>query len=989
MDSTMMWIVHNAMNKAHAKMKSKGGVLERLNGISRFYELAAMQLEGCLKFVRQETSYILESSDEQVLSDLSEIRDRLQLRLKESEMAIKDKDRELASLLANLNKPARSKSDPLEEYMVSNRVSGGNEGRDSEICELKNSVDQQVWHIRRQLEPEHKLKGREGNAQVVEGLNNKKIEHLDSDIGVLKETLDLAFGKMQKAIFGSEVGPIEQQWQGAVERDTMSVLLEGFMRDFRENVEEQVWKKQEKWVCFGLKESWSDLMNEVENLRRDLEPLAVQNEVPKCKTSEKSSADDFDHVKRQRSSKAEELMQEQHEEEKKEEEGHSVSKMIKNHESIIQRKSAEAEELNILKREILRHKANLSSRREEDTFVKRRMQELMVRLDNLRDWDAKLQETFANNDKFVHGQETPSEKRSPKSDANFSENLELDTLSEIWEKMDKVPYGVDAELQNEGTMLKLEQDESDLKDVIMKEIYVTILEGSVKEKCIDIYDNELENFLWRDIWQVLFTEVMNQWKENTKRNNIESQTREEFYCTIHCTVLGEALKDYGSSINLALAESRNLRAENNLEAAIREDICLTLLHETTKECTKWKVDYETACLLREGIDQLVFHETVKDIVDAASYHLTQPQDIIARKEWNKWKADYETACLLREEIDKLVFHETVKDIVDTASYHLAQHQDIVARNFLQSAESLVKEDIYMVFIRETIKEWKMELSAFNMESLIREEMYHFIIVEAVKDAFVLFREEADSGNQDKISEAMLFRNKLHNSRQVNTDENVNEKIGSPLSCSEVEEDMVQSESFGMKGYNADLDFVSLECEAGQLGSSVGIIVGDSEKGYNQVPPEVGSVHYEKLSYCQPKANEKVLLNPSDSLSTPFLQFSEELVNFQHTTKEKLEMNFLRMDNMKHYVDKLSVLISSLRKKESLYREAFRRRCQDLRKAETEVDLLGDQVDVLLGLLEKIYTILYRHSPVLQQYFEVSDILELIKKELNGDISMHL
>jgi hypothetical protein len=352
----MMGIVHNAMNTAHEKMKSKEGVLERLNGISRFYELAAMQLEGCLKFVRQEThNYILKSSHEQVLSDLTEIWDRLQLRLKESEMAIKDKDRELASLRANLNKPVRWKSDPLEEYMVSNRVSGDNDDRDSEFCELKNSVDQQVWHIRQQLEPaEYKLKGKEGNTEVLEGMNNKKIEHLDSDIGVLKQTLDLAFGKMQNAIFGSEVGPIEQQWKGAVEKDTMSIVLEGFMRDFQDNVEQQVWKKQEKKVCLGLKEYWSDLMNAVENLRCELEPLAVQNDVPKCKTNEKSSADNFGHanIEKQRSSKAEEVMQKLHEEEKKEEEGHFVSKMINNHESIIRKKSVEAEKLNILKRKI-------------------------------------------------------------------------------------------------------------------------------------------------------------------------------------------------------------------------------------------------------------------------------------------------------------------------------------------------------------------------------------------------------------------------------------------------------------------------------------------------------------------------------------------------------------------------------------------------------------------------------------------------------------
>ncbi|KAL6126473.1 hypothetical protein ACLB2K_074522 [Fragaria x ananassa] len=107
----------------------------------------------------------------------------------------------------------------------------------------------------------------------------------------------------------------------------------------------------------------------------------------------------------------------------------------------------------------------------------------------------------------------------------------------------------------------------------------------------------------------------------------------------------------------------------------------------------------------------------------------------------------------------------------------------------------------------------------------------------------------------------------------------------------------------------------------------------------------------------------------------------EMVDWLRTRAERASVDGGK--KKKNREKKLAVLVSSLRKEESLYREAFRRRCHDLWKAETEVDLLGDQVDVLLGLLEKIYTILYPYSPVLQQYFEVSDILELIKKELIG------
>ena len=78
-DSTMMWIVHYAMNKAQEKMKEKTGVIERLNEISKFYELAVMQLEGCLSIVHAETeSSFLESNHEEVLNDLRNIKDRLQ-----------------------------------------------------------------------------------------------------------------------------------------------------------------------------------------------------------------------------------------------------------------------------------------------------------------------------------------------------------------------------------------------------------------------------------------------------------------------------------------------------------------------------------------------------------------------------------------------------------------------------------------------------------------------------------------------------------------------------------------------------------------------------------------------------------------------------------------------------------------------------------------------------------------------------------------------
>ncbi|KAB1202993.1 Pollen-specific protein SF21 [Morella rubra] len=85
--------------------------------------------------------------------------------------------------------------------------------------------------------------------------------------------------------------------------------------------------------------------------------------------------------------------------------------------------------------------------------------------------------------------------------------------------------------------------------------------------------------------------------------------------------------------------------------------------------------------------------------------------------------------------------------------------------------------------------------------------------------------------------------------------------------------------------------------------------------------------------------------------------------------DSLPRDFDKLEEVKYNSDPLVELVASLRNKELIYRKAFVRRCHNLQKAELEVDLLGDQVDVLLGLLERIYTTLHHYSPALQQYFE--------------------
>jgi len=77
-------------------------------------------------------------------------------------------------------------------------------------------------------------------------------------------------------------------------------------------------------------------------------------------------------------------------------------------------------------------------------------------------------------------------------------------------------------------------------------------------------------------------------------------------------------------------------------------------------------------------------------------------------------------------------------------------------------------------------------------------------------------------------------------------------------------------------------------------------------------------------------------------------------------------------------------VSVLKKKEFWYKQILEIKCSNLRKAEAEVDILGDEVDTLLSVLGKIYIALDHYSPVLKHYPGVTDILNLVQKVLKGE-----
>lgn len=637
-DATMMWIVHYAMDRAHGKVKSKDGVIERLNEISKFYELAVIQLEGCMKFVQEDAdNNMFESCHEKVLADLEEIKDRLQGRLQDSEMALREKDNELRERFENELKLRqaldvkekelvalengnveleRTKSDGAAELSMSSPGSR-DEDRESEISELMLSVDQQVLHI------EHEVIDEERNG----GIDHKKIEQMGSDINILKETLHQAFGKMQNAIFLSELGPQEQQWRWTIEKDAICTLINGFVKDFKDNFEMEM-RKQEKQVLMSLNEHLSDLMTEVTCLRKELESLINQNkaQLKAAKGNENLESSTKTNLERKIPPRPRRSLSEGDSfasfsskiEEVESEEGvvgQSVAKIIKSHESIIQRKS---EEINWLKREMLPTKGCSNLRREKDPVsLNRRIQEVIVRLDNLINCNARLVETFGEY-RGDQGDESCAVKRILESDVRKEMNSDIDNLDGVWKKMNNasVTDAVNEELQIEIRMLKEEVESNKFEAQMREEIYFTVCTEAVKGFCHAL-DRKLEHFrdecsLSEDVCSVLFREIYEDWNEQIENYSIDRLLTEE----VSRIVFDETIRDVVNTANYTFSKLQEVQIpDESLEIAecfVKENVYMVLFRETIDEWKKEKDACDIEHLFRQEIEQFVFREAMKD-----------------------------------------------------------------------------------------------------------------------------------------------------------------------------------------------------------------------------------------------------------------------------------------------------------------------------------------------------------------------------------------
>uniref|UniRef100_A0A7N1A1L2 Uncharacterized protein n=1 Tax=Kalanchoe fedtschenkoi TaxID=63787 RepID=A0A7N1A1L2_KALFE len=1007
-DSIMMNSLFLAMNKAHEKLKSRQGVIGRLIEISKFYELAVMQLDGCLKIVEEETdSFSLEVNQEEMLSDLYIIRDRLQRRLDDTELtimntdswlaerfenelklreAVEMKEKELVFLQGNLDQLERTKSEgqqDMQKILRSDQFSGvvDDDGKEGDISQLKNSVDMKFCSFKQMFE-ERKL-----------SVESSQIDQLSSDIDKLKESLDLAFGKMQNAIFLSEVEPAEHEWRWSIEKDVILISAKGLSEDFHDVHEPTVWKLN----YFSL------LMNEIRSLRRELEQLMHENDTAvnqsssladsrvrsQSGTKERPPLDD----KKGKNDERSQAEQSDHIEE--EEGGNYVARLISTHERIIQKKIDEQR----AKEKLIRERWYSAMRKgKQPDGLNKKLQDVTARLDsiiNLNPPPGKISGAF--HDVSV----------KPMSLRRFSSESEID----IRNISSSMLCQVDEDIIVQVKTLNQEKEDSRTQYFILEEVYAIILRDWIKQ-CYDDFDLKTDQLF-------VNLRMLEEAAANLKAQSMMledaclkfGEENEELYRKTK--ILEQANEDWEGQYAIleelyaVLLTSKTKEHRDELEKLSASKALLEeIVDKVTLDATAVNIEFETyTTILSEKMEDSgdlgfsVLAEMKESFLNGLGSSKTQHSTFAMFFQGffvklSKYIEASNGENLIREETCRLVFEETIRDILVTHTSRLSWFPEGGNSKDSSTVCRSVEADEGISASQETVKEWKMSQIT---ELMIREDIFQFVLKEAAKDAYTFSRAYQEALPDIKSPE--------------NGDDSLIQSLDFLLKCLESEQELKHSVSSEIMDHNSGTDKKDTRYPQGndgeykiedllvddevvfssvshkfenalhqlhatrrlitQLRLDLGLDIDQAAPDAHTISPEedeislvndynlltnkklitdlnsnadrftdqattsVDSISHKEYPIYPPEAHE---CGSKLSQFEPqiLIAISDVLNEFEQTADRKLEFHSLRLDATTRQLASLLDHAGSLRKNEALYKSAFLRRCNNLHLAETEV-----------------------------------------------------
>ncbi|MCD9646640.1 hypothetical protein HAX54_036650 [Datura stramonium] len=412
-----------------------------------------------------------------------------------------------------------------------------------------------------------------------------------------------------------------------------------------------------------------------------------------------------------------------------------------------------------------------------------------------------------------------------------------------------------------------------------------------------------------------------------------------------------------SEVSAAAEKSRQRSlAEENMHKQIGD---LNLLVEDSQIAASIKEEVYK-CFLRDLIrkkgseadeSNMEFHimNGIYDIILTEAY-------ITAESTCNSESEDSEVECLIMQDLYGVIFSEGIKDAQDKLKELYQDYSNENENRIFLEMKAIQKE--YELKLEVEEKE-KLKQMSYRLERSVDEKE------KLASDGSTALSKEME---QFELVTLELKAVREHSSRQQRLVSETNMELEAVKG--QLAEALEQIEAMKEVIHQLNQKFVEKVEELKEADDKAKMVLAVSEE--------------RQYILALNKTKEIELRKHMDAVICRVNELSKMLADFECRASGSLGANQTRLEHSSSQLNSLVKKTNSLSRTVLLYRQRLEKRCADLQMAEAEVDLLGDEVDILLRLLEKIYITLDHYSPVLQHYPGIIEILKLIRKELWGD-----
>ncbi|KAF8408774.1 hypothetical protein HHK36_004843 [Tetracentron sinense] len=399
-----------------------------------------------------------------------------------------------------------------------------------------------------------------------------------------------------------------------------------------------------------------------------------------------------------------------------------------------------------------------------------------------------------------------------------------------------------------------------------------------------------------------------------------------------------------AELNL-LKQIRRLKSgieDANTEISVREEVYKCVIREVAFEIKQDIEDIYMESIIKQEICGIIFKEAVRDVQATINWGIE----------------DSELESIIIQEMRGIIFAEVIKDNEAKLNLMEMKYKNENEMRVSLEANALDKENALRIDIGEK-EQLKQEIEIIFLSSSLEE------CEKLAREALTKEKEHFELVIQDlnKLKDHARQQEILISESNIELDSRKDELVAAleKIDVNEVE----------IRKLNQKLKLATMELRK-----------ADEEKKKLH-----GVIQEKENNILSIKAEENEHRKKMESIIMSVQGLSKRVVDFECRVAKEIERNNLRFENLNVQCNPLIQKANLLRSTGLVYKQRLEIKCSDLQKAEAEVDLLGDEVDALSSLLEKIYIALDHYSPILQHYPGTEDDLKAFKDIF--DVSHHI